>query len=71
VHDIVVASSEAVRNLAATVAEMKPLTDDYRETRAQARGAKRLLVAMYAAAGAGILKAIDWVLSLLQARPHP
>jgi hypothetical protein len=71
VHDIVVAQSEAVRNLTAQVAEMKPLTDDYRERRAEARGAKRLLVVLYTAAGAGIVKAFDWAMSLVTTRPHP
>jgi len=71
VHDIVVAASEAVRNLAAQVAEMKPLTDDYREKRAEARGAARFLKAGYALAGGslavGISKAVEW----FSARPHP
>lgn len=71
VHDIVVATSEAVRNLAADVAEMKPLTDDYREKRAEARGAARFLKAGYALAGGslavGLGKAVEW----FSARPHP
>jgi hypothetical protein len=71
VHDIVVATSEAIRNLTGIVSEMKPLTDDYREKRAEARGAKRLLVAMYAFGGAGAVKALDWIVSLFPARPHP
>jgi hypothetical protein len=71
VHDIVDAMSEGVRNLTHIVAEMKPLTDDYREKRAEARGAKRLLVAMYAFGGAGAVKALDWIASLFPARPHP
>lgn len=59
VHDIVVATSEAVRNLAAVVAEMKPLTDDYREKRAEARGAARMAKIVYAtvATGAGMFGA--------------
>jgi hypothetical protein len=71
VHDIVVATSEAVRNIAADVAEMKPLTDDYREKRAEARGAARFLKAGYALAGGsiavGLGKAVEW----FSARPHP
>lgn len=51
VHDIVVATSEAVRNLVRTIEEMKPLTDDYREKRAEARGAARLAGWLYTAAG--------------------
>lgn len=41
VRDIVTATSEAIRNLTATVGEMKPLTDDYRETRAEKRGEEK------------------------------
>lgn len=73
VHDIVVATSEAVRNLARDISEMKPLTDDYREKRAEARGAARLAGWLYTAAGViggGVAyiagKAIEWV----SARPH-
>src|SRR5262245_18784476 len=51
VHNIVVAMSESVRNIAKDVAEMKPLTEDYREKRAEARGAARLLHAVYALGG--------------------
>jgi uncharacterized protein YlxW (UPF0749 family) len=64
VHDIVVATSEAVRNLAATVKEMKPLTDDYRERRAEARGAAHLVRVLYVTfggiAGAFAARALDW-----------
>ena len=64
VHDIVVATSEAVRNLAATVKEMKPLTDDYRERRAEARGAAHLAKVLYVTfggiAGAFASRALDW-----------
>jgi chromosome segregation ATPase len=70
VHNIVDAMSEAVRNLTHIVAEMKPLTDDYREKRAEARGVKRMLILVYTAAGAGIVKALDWLLSLIPVR-HP
>lgn len=58
VHDIVLALSESNRNVARDVAEMKPLTDDYREKRAEARGAARLarwLYGLAAAAGGGIV----------------
>ena len=70
VHNIVDAMSEAVRNLTHIVAEMKPLTDDYREKRAEARGVKRLLILIYTAAGAGAVKALDWVVGLFPGR-HP
>lgn len=57
VHDIVVATSEAVRNLAAKVAEIEPLTSDYREKRAEKRGATRLVHWLYVSGG-GIAGAI-------------
>jgi hypothetical protein len=80
VHDIVVATSEAVRNVVRTVdnlqrlvEEMKPLTDDYREKRAEARGAARLAGWLYTAAGVvgGFVvflagKVFEWISS----RPH-
>ena len=70
VHDIVVATSEAVRNLAATVSEMKPLTDDYRERRAEARGAARLIHIVYVSLG-GIAGALSgWLMQFLGAKPH-
>lgn len=73
VHDIVVATSEAIRNLTRVIDEMKPLTDDYREKRAEARGAAKLAGWLYTAAGVigGAVayiggKIIEWVAS----RPH-
>jgi hypothetical protein len=81
VHDIVVAASEAIRNVARDVAEMKPkvaaipaleikvaemepLTDDYREKRAEKRGADRiarlLLVTFGGIAGALAAKLLDY-----------
>lgn len=73
VHDIVVATSEAVRNLARIVDEIKPLAEDYREKRAEARGAARLAGWLYTAAAAAggfvvviASKAMEW----LAARPH-
>lgn len=51
VHEIVDALSASVRTLTSVVNEMKPLTDDYRERRAEARGAARLLNAVYALGG--------------------
>jgi len=74
VHDIVVATSEAMRNVARDIAEMKPLTDDYREKRAEARGAARLAGWLYTAAGVvgGLVvyvggKLAEWATM----RPHP
>lgn len=71
VHDIISALSDSVRTLDTTVKEMKPLTDDYREKRAEDRGAARFLKAGYALAGGslavGLGKALDWI----TVRPHP
>lgn len=71
VHDIVVATSEAVRNLAAKVSTMEPLTDDYRERRAEARGAahlaKFLLVTVGSICGAVSVKLLDY----FAMKPHP
>jgi hypothetical protein len=71
VHDIVVSMSESVRNLAADVAVMKPLTDDYREKRAEARGAARFLKAGWALAGGSIAMALAKGVEYFSARPHP
>jgi len=76
VHDIVDALSEAVRGLADDVKEMKPLTDDYRETRAEGRGRKNLLTTVYllVASGVGAVagKLMEWISVLFSARgPHP
>lgn len=72
VHDIVAALSEAVRALAKDMKEMKPLTDDYREKRAEARGAKRFMNSAYALGGAAVAvvvgKLAEWWLTV---RPHP
>jgi hypothetical protein len=71
VHNIVVATSEAVRNVARDVEYMKPLVDDYRDKKMEARGAAKLAGAMYVALGSTIAlvasKAWDW----LTLRPHP
>lgn len=73
VHDIIDALSGAVRTLAANVAEMKPLTEDYREKRAEARGAARLVRWLYVSGGglfgAGAIRAMDWFNSAKP--PHP
>jgi hypothetical protein len=73
VHDIVVAQSEAARILTRDVAEMKPLTDDYREKRAEARGAARLAGWLYtaaAAAGGMIAVGAGKLFDLISNRPH-
>ena len=71
VHDIVVSMSESVRNIAKDVAEMKPLTDDYREKRAEARGAARFLKAAYALAGGSVAFAMGKAVEFFSIRPHP
>lgn len=72
VHDIVVAASEAVRNLANKVDEMKPLTDDYRERRAEARGAAKLAYTLYAVVGGMIGSAATWLIQMVSFKtPHP
>lgn len=65
VHDIVEATSEA------KVDEMKPLTDDYREKRAEARGAAKLIYTLYAVAGGVIGSAATWLMQIISAKPHP
>jgi chromosome segregation ATPase len=82
VHDIVDATSEAVRNLTRLIAEMKPLTDDYRERRAEQRGEdrinERVSKYLYAAASAigGIVvfaagKIFDWLTKQPPPPPPP
>jgi len=72
VHDIVVAMSESVRNLARLVDEMKPLTDDYREKRAEARGAAKFATALWVAVGGFIMFAVTKLSDLFTTRPpHP
>lgn len=71
VHDIVVATSEAVRNLAKTVSEMKPLTDDYREKRAEARGAAHLIKFLYVTMGGIIGAAAARMMEFFSVKPHP
>ena len=71
VHDIVVATSEAVRNLATKVEEMEPLTDDYRERRAEARGAKKAVMALVATFGGIAGVAASKLIDFITIRPHP
>lgn len=66
VHDIVVATSESVRLLAAKVKTMEPLTEDYREKRAEKRGMWKSTRWLYATSGgviaASAVKILDFVL---------
>lgn len=71
VHDIVSAMSESVRIIVRDISEMKPLTEDYREKRAEARGAVRLLYAVYAFVGGSIAIIGSKILEYIQSRPHP
>ncbi len=74
VHDIVVAMSESVRNLTRIVDEMRPLVDDYREKRAEARGAARLAGWLYTAAGVvggGVVYILGKLADWISVRPHP
>lgn len=68
VHDIVVAQSEAVRNLDRDMREIKPLTDDYRERRAEWRGAWKFVIALYISIGGlitlALSKLFDWLTTL-------
>lgn len=72
VHDIVVATSEAVRNLTEKVKDMKALTDDYREKRAEARGAARLIHLLYVTGGGiagAVVTQLAWIFGAKP--PHP
>ena len=71
VHDIIDALSESVRGLAEHVKEMKPLTDDYREERAEKRGAKRFLTAAWALGGGSVAMIGNKLVEWFNARPHP
>jgi hypothetical protein len=74
VHDIVVATSEAVRNLVRVVDEMKPLTDDYREKRAEKRGEERYknwLYGLSASIGGFLVLVLSKTWDAISARPHP
>jgi hypothetical protein len=71
VHDVVVATSESVRNLAKDVTEMKPLTKDYELKRAEDRGARRFIKTAYALGGGSIAVGLGKALEYFSARPHP
>lgn len=91
VHDIVVATNEAIRNLTRTVERMEPhvrefqlkaasidesieLAEDYREKRAEERGAekfKKWLYGLAASIGGLIAVAIDRVIDKLFTTPTP
>lgn len=70
-HDIVTSMSESVRIVAAKVAKMEPLTDDYQEKRAEARGAARLLSIAYVLAGGSFVMAFTKIMEWYAAKPHP
>ncbi len=68
VHEIVLAQSEAIRNIDRDLREIKPLTDDYRERRAEWRGAWKFVIALYVSIGGLITLALgklfDWITTL-------
>lgn len=73
VHDIVVATSEAVRNIVRIVDEMKPLTDDYREKRAERRGEERYknwLYGLAASIGGFVVLILSKVWDVVGAKVH-
>jgi len=74
VHDIVVAISEAVRNLTREVTEMKLLTEDYRERRAEKRGEekyKNWLYGFVASIGGLMVFLLGKIWDFIMTRPHP
>lgn len=77
VHDILDALSEAVRNVTRMVGEMKELTDDYREKRAEQRGADRVKAWLYwfwASIGGLVAVALGKLWDALPSfvgKPHP
>lgn len=70
VHIIVTAMAESVRTVAAKVAKMEPLTEDYQEKRAQARGAARFLNALYALGGGSVAVIVGEIVKLYGDRVH-
>ncbi len=74
VHQIVDALSEAMRNQTRMIEEMKPLTDDYREKRAEQRGEDRYknwLYGLAASIGGFIVLILSKAWDVIAARPHP
>lgn len=71
VHDIVEAMSDAIRTLTRDIAEIKPLSHQYREESAQARGAAKFIKAMYVTGG-GIVGAVSArLMEVIFVKPHP
>lgn len=74
VHQIVDALSEAMRNQTRLIEEMKPLTDDYRERRAEQRGEDRYknwLYGLAASIGGLVVLILSKTWDVIAARPHP
>lgn len=69
VHEIVDATAGAVRGLTETVKEMKELTDDYREKRAEGRGAAKLLQVLIATVGGIAGSAATWLIQAVNVKP--
>lgn len=70
VHDIVDATAEAVRNLNAKVLQMEPLVSDYREKRAEQRGARRFVRGFYIMAGGAVGAVVAKVIDVFAMKPH-
>ncbi len=74
VHDIVVATSESIRNVTRRLDAIEPLAVDYGQKRAEARGVARLLTFLYIGFGvsfAAIVNKVSEWWAALPARPHP
>lgn len=71
VHIIVTAMAESVRIVAAKVEKMEPLTDDYREKRAESRGAARFVNAAYALCGGTVAMVASELVKAYRGIPHP
>lgn len=64
------ALSESVRVLTSAVKWMEPITEDYREKRAEARGARRLLSAVYVLAGGSVAVVVSKIVEYFAAQPR-
>jgi predicted RNase H-like nuclease (RuvC/YqgF family) len=75
VHDIVVATSESVRNLTKDLSKITPDIEEYRRNREQAKGAAKLAKALYVGFGVltsvGAYKAFEVFKDIMTAKAHP
>jgi membrane protein implicated in regulation of membrane protease activity len=70
VHDIVVAMSEAVRNLTRRIELVEPVAKEFQEGQIEQRGIKRFLVLIWTTAGGLIVVALGKIWDWYMARPH-